>query len=106
MADKCCFCGKELPKYEYNNPEPLSETGLCCGKCDRELVWGTRRIVWRPFLDKKTQQEVTMLLRALPLDIIRQIVPEHPLGNSDDWQRYMDKLPDKIKKMQKERGAE
>ena len=106
MAHKCCFCGKDLDQYECNSPEPLCVEGACCGKCDKELVWGTRRVIWRPFVDRKTQNEIIALFRALPLDILRQILPEETLHSPDMWQKYMEELPTRIEQEQKERGAE
>ena len=105
MAHKCCFCSKDLDQYECNSPEPLCEEGACCSKCDRELVWGARRVIWRPFVDKKTQNEIVALFRALPLDILRRILPEEILPSPDMWQRYMEELPKRIEQAQKERGA-
>jgi hypothetical protein len=57
-------------------------------------------------VDKKTQNEIIALFRALPLDILRQIVPEETLHSPNMWQRYMEELPTRIEQVRKERGAE
>lgn len=52
---KCCICGKSIPEWWGNNPEPLvcgSENGVlnhCCSDCDQMVI------VARCLLSKATE---------------------------------------------------
>jgi len=37
----CCLCGKEFTEWP-NNPQPLSDTGVCCRECNRTKVTPAR----------------------------------------------------------------
>lgn len=34
---KCCICGKIIKGYG-NNAEPVVYNGLCCDKCNKEVI--------------------------------------------------------------------
>lgn len=43
----CCFCAREIPYMESNNPRPVYENGRCCSECNRRIVIPTRlRLIW------------------------------------------------------------
>lgn len=33
----CCICGKQFVGYR-NNPSPIKNDGMCCDKCNAEVV--------------------------------------------------------------------
>lgn len=35
---KCCICHKEIDPKDANNAAPYVPDGLCCDKCNAELV--------------------------------------------------------------------
>ena len=38
-ATHCCLCGKEFDSpEELNNPYPLADDGMCCGRCDETVI--------------------------------------------------------------------
>lgn len=34
----CCFCRAPLTKYNANNAEPARAGGICCNRCNGEIV--------------------------------------------------------------------
>lgn len=41
MKFTCCICGEKVKEYG-NNPYPVKLKGMCCDKCNREVVIPTR----------------------------------------------------------------
>ena len=35
---RCCFCGAPLTKYNARNAEPIRMGGICCIKCNADIV--------------------------------------------------------------------
>lgn len=48
----CCICGKKLEEYG-NNPAPVKDDGLCCDKCNLEIVIPARMDMMFPARVKK-----------------------------------------------------
>ena len=48
----CCICGKEFEGYG-NNPDPVKQEGVCCDKCNEEVVIPER--IRRMFGGKKNE---------------------------------------------------
>ena len=37
--ETCCICGKPFRENEWgNNPYPVKEHGMCCDKCNTDVV--------------------------------------------------------------------
>lgn len=37
MENKCCLCNNKFKGYG-NNPYPLSDWGVCCDKCNGDVI--------------------------------------------------------------------
>lgn len=35
--NKCCICGREFIGHG-NNPKPLKQKGICCDRCNQQVV--------------------------------------------------------------------
>ena len=35
---RCCFCKTPLTQYDTNNAEPIRTGGICCNKCNENIV--------------------------------------------------------------------
>ena len=35
---KCCICGKPIADPYGHNPQPIKQSGRCCGNCNQTVV--------------------------------------------------------------------